>query len=90
VTAREIARHLAQRQKRARQIIDRSEQFKVCSQCQSILYRGAGTCSVCGAYRFHYNPALVRKTAARMGGNPFPVTSGTVPRLAVMKGSSSD
>lgn len=60
-----------------------SDQFKVCSQCRSILYKHAAVCSVCGAYRFNANPALVRKTAAVMGGNPFPVTSGTVPRIDV-------
>ncbi len=81
MTAREQARHLAVRQKRAEQIIVEIDRFKVCDQCQSISYKHVASCSVCGAYRFNEEPDTVRDTAKRMGSNPFPVTSGTVPRI---------
>ncbi|HWH72538.1 MAG TPA: hypothetical protein VNT26_24465 [Candidatus Sulfotelmatobacter sp.] len=81
MTAREQARHLAARQKRAEQIIVEVDRFKVCDQCRSISYKHVQTCSVCGAYRFNDDPQAVRDTAREMGANPFPVTSGTVPRV---------
>jgi recombinational DNA repair protein RecR len=81
VTDQEINRHRALRQKRAAEILATVDQFKVCDQCRSISYKRAQTCTVCGAYRFNDKPALVSKTAREMGANPFPTTSGTVPRL---------
>ncbi len=81
MTDTEKARHLACRQKRAEQIIVELEKFKVCGQCRSISYKHAATCVVCGAYRFNEAPEAVRRTARKMGSNPFPVTSGIVPRI---------
>jgi hypothetical protein len=81
VTDREKARHLASRQQSAEKILVEATQYKVCDQCRSILYRQATHCTVCGAYRFDESPDRVRATAREMGGNPFPVTSGTVPRI---------
>jgi hypothetical protein len=81
VTDQEIARHLAIRQNRAEQIIVDTEKFKVCDQCRSISLKHAASCSVCGAYRFDEDPEMIRSTAREMGGNPFPITSGTVPRI---------
>jgi hypothetical protein len=81
VTEKEQSKHLAVRQKRAEQIILELEQFKVCEQCNSISYKSASSCSVCGAYRFEEDPLQVREIARLMGANPFPITSGTVPRL---------
>lgn len=58
-----------------------SGRFKLCGQCYSISHHSAPTCVVCGAYRFIANPAVVRRAARIMGQRPFPVTSGTIPRL---------
>jgi uncharacterized paraquat-inducible protein A len=81
VTDLEQAKHLAIRQKRAEQIIYELDQFKVCDQCRSISYKQASTCPVCGAYRFSEDREFVQETAKEMGRNPFPITSGTVPRI---------
>jgi hypothetical protein len=81
VTRREQERHLAVRQKRAEQIVGEVERFKVCDQCRSISYKHVQTCSICGAYRFIDEPEQVRAIAREMGANPFPITSGTVPRI---------
>jgi hypothetical protein len=74
---------LAARQKRAKEILNELAKFKVCDQCRSISYKTAQTCTVCGAYRFNEDPEAVRDTAQEMGANPFPITSGTVPRAPV-------
>ena len=81
VTQLEQNRHLAVRRQRAEQIIVEVERFKVCDQCRSISFRHVAACSVCGAYRFIEEPEAVRQTATEMGANPFPVTSGIVPRI---------
>ena len=83
MTEREEARHLAARQKRAEEILTEVAKFKVCDQCRSISYKTSQTCTVCGAYRFNEDPAAVRDTAREMGANPFPFTSGTVPRTPI-------
>jgi len=83
VTKREEKRHLTLRQQKAEKIIDKVLQFKVCEQCLSISFRRAPTCSVCGAYRFDERPGTVRETARKMGTIPFPLTSGTVPRIRI-------
>ncbi len=81
MTQIEQSKHLEARQKRAEQIIVEVDRFKVCDQCRSISYKHVATCSVCGAYRFSEEPDAVAATAREMGANPFPVTSGTVPRI---------
>jgi hypothetical protein len=81
VTQAETFKHLAARQKRAEQIIVEVQRFKVCDQCRSISFKHVATCSVCGAYRFEEDPKIVSVTAREMGANPFPITSGIVPRM---------
>ncbi len=81
MTENEELKHLAARQSRAEQIVVEAHHFKICEQCRSIFQKHAPTCSVCGAYRFIDDPEAVRSTAKEMGSNPFPATSGTVPRI---------
>lgn len=58
---------LIARGKRAAQIAQEPELYKVCEGCESIVVRDAATCPNCHGYRFDSDPDRVREQAGILG-----------------------
>ena len=58
---------LVARAKRAAQIAQEPELYKVCEGCESIVVRDAATCPNCHGYRFDPDPERIRAQAEALG-----------------------
>ncbi len=58
---------LTERAKRAAEIIEKPNLYKVCEGCESIVALQANTCSNCHSYRFDVDPERVVTQAKLLG-----------------------
>lgn len=73
--------HWNLRRARADAILAEPYLYKVCTQCAGIARQMAAICPACHAYRFDHLVTTLVDSCEHMIEVPFPVTSGTVPRL---------
>jgi len=59
--------HLSERARKARKIIERPTDFKVCEGCDSIVTARVATCPNCHGYRFNDDPDAVIEQAHLLG-----------------------
>ena len=62
------------------QFLENPDNYKVCKQCNSIVFVRSRVCQLCGCYRFDYTRAGVECISRIIGNSPFPFTAGVVPR----------
>ena len=77
-----LSEHLRRRRTKRDAFIARPHKYKVCDQCRSISLVTVRYCPLCHCYRLDETEATVKRTAAIIGENPFPLTAGVVPRLS--------
>jgi hypothetical protein len=80
VTEEALQYNLAERQRRMRMFQQKPENYKICEQCNSVVWIKSKVCQVCACYRFDETREGVLRIAAILGTNPFPLTAGVVPR----------
>ena len=81
MTDHALQEHEDLRREKAMCYINSPNYYQVCDACFSITASSVGICPYCGGYRWDRSPARVVAVARLIGGNPFPLGAGTVPRL---------
>jgi hypothetical protein len=71
-------------------IAERTEMYKACDQCRSLVLRSHAACPFCAAYRFSEDVEYIHATLKEMAEVPMPMSSAVVPRMQTEADAETD